>query len=94
MNTITATDTPVELKTLAWDGRPKVVALHGDANDFVWSLEMSTDAGASWVAAADGDNNTSFTGCKPVQYWECEETLYRVNISNLGTATTVNVVEN
>lgn len=78
----------------AYDSRPKAVLLQGDADDFEWSMEVSADAGASWTPCKDGAGISTFTGCQPMQFWDCHDVIYRVKVSNMGTATSINVREN
>lgn len=78
------------------DGRPKVVILQGDNNDFEWSLEASTDGGINWTTMGNGcgDGIDTYTGCKPMQFWECADVDYRVKVTSMGSATSINVREN
>lgn len=76
------------------DGRPKVVILQGDNNDFEWSLEASTDGGGTWTAMTNGAGEDNYIGCKPMQFWECADVDYRVRVISMGSASNVHVREN
>ena len=97
-NPLTAADggvNAVELLTgLDSDPNPNVVLLVGDQNDFTWELQASTDAGANYTAMTDANGDTSFTGAVPKEFIAAANTLYRVEITALGTATSIDLRTN
>lgn len=62
-------------------------SLQGDANDFTWEVQQSHD-GSSWQPMSDG-SNSSFTGCQPMTFEPLSGLSYRVEVTSLGTATSI-----
>jgi hypothetical protein len=92
-NPITAADggaSAVHLLNLA-PGKVSSVALVGDANDFTWELQISTDGGGNYTAMTDANGDSSFTGASPKEFRPTSGALHRVEVTALGTATSVDV---
>jgi len=82
------------LGSLEFTGTPKTrvaVITQGNAEDFDWQVEYSLDAGTTWTPYED-DNDTpnSFTGSK-FKILLVGTASNRVRITDLGTATSINI---
>jgi hypothetical protein len=70
------------------------VSTHGNAENFVWSIQKSLNNGTTWVAMKDALGATSFTGSGDFVLTPVGTALYRVIVTSLGTATSVLVSTN
>lgn len=89
-NPITTLNGTHDLAPRSGSGKDTAVTVQGDANDFVWSIQQSHN-GTDWVAIADGDGSTTFTGANPKTLNAVTGWSYRVIVTDLGTATEVYV---
>ena len=94
-NPITAADASANAKhQLNIPAGDASVSLQGDVNDFVWQIQQSDDNGENYVAMTDVNGDSAKTGCVPMEWKALKGVSYQVEVTSLGTATTVSVRTN
>ena len=99
-NPITAADASADAKhqlnfePTTINGGIQAVSLHGDTNDFVWAIQQSHDNGENYIAMKDVNGDSSYTGCVPVEWRALKGVRYQVEVTSLGTATSIEVRNN